>query len=114
MTPRLLICLTLWSLYTTGCLSGTTGKTEHTPTPVEPATPASLGDLHLSLAKPSYSLTEPIPLDMNDSGGKVRSTRAACLRYKQGARSQNWWSKIAWGRSSRPNRRSHSQQKPRL
>ena len=53
MTTRLLICLTLWSLYTTGCLSGTTGKTE--PTPVEPATPASLGDLHLSLAKPSYS-----------------------------------------------------------
>ena len=28
MTPRLLICLTLWSLYTTGCLSGTTGQTE--------------------------------------------------------------------------------------
>ena len=41
MTARLLICLTLWSLYTTGCLSGTTGKTEPTP-PVEPATPASL------------------------------------------------------------------------
>ena len=31
MTTRLLICLTLWSLYTTGCLSGTTGKTEPTP-----------------------------------------------------------------------------------
>ena len=64
MKPRLLICLTLLSLYTTGCLSGTTGKTEPTPTPAEPATPASLGDLHLSLAKPSYGLNEPIPLDM--------------------------------------------------
>ena len=32
MTTRLLICLTLWSLYTTGCLSGTTGKTEPTHT----------------------------------------------------------------------------------
>ena len=68
MTTRLLICLTLWSLYTTGCLSGTTGKTE--PTPVEPATPASLGDLHLSLAKPSYSPNEPIPLDMTIQVGK--------------------------------------------
>ena len=84
MTTRLLICLTLWSLYTTGCLSGTTGKTEPTATPVEPATPASLGDLHLSLAKPSYSLTEPIPLDMTIQVGKVRSTRAVCRRYKQG------------------------------
>ena len=63
MQTRLLICLTLWSLYTTGCLSGTTGTTEVNPTPVEPATPASLGDLRLSLAKPSYSLTEPIPLE---------------------------------------------------
>ena len=63
MQTRLLICLTLWSLYTTGCLSGTTGTAEVNPAPVEPATPASLGDLHLSLAKPSYSLTEPIPLE---------------------------------------------------
>ena len=70
MTPRLLICLTLLSLYTTGCLSGRTAKTEPTPTPAEPATPASLGDLHLSLAKPSYSLTEPIPLDMTIQVGK--------------------------------------------
>ena len=70
MTPRLLICLTLLSLYTTGCLSGKTAKTEPTPTPAEPATPASLGDLHLSLAKPSYSLTEPIPLDMTIQVGK--------------------------------------------
>lgn len=70
MKVRLLICLTLWTLYTTGCLSGTTGKTEPTPTPAEPATPASLGDLHLSLAKPSYSLTEPIPLDMTIQVGK--------------------------------------------
>ena len=70
MTPRLLICLTLWSLYITGCLSGTTGKTEPTPTPVEPATPASLGDLHLSVAKPSYGLNEPIPLDMTIQVGK--------------------------------------------
>ena len=28
MTTRLLICLTLWSLYTTGCLSEITGKIE--------------------------------------------------------------------------------------
>ena len=68
MTLRLLIYLTLWSLYTTGCLSGTTGKIE--PTPVEPATPASLGDLHLSLAKPTYSFNEPIPLDMTIQVGK--------------------------------------------
>ena len=70
MTTRLLICLTLWSLYITGCLGGTTGKTEPIPTPVEPATPASLGDLHLSLAKPSYGLNEPIPLDMTIQVGK--------------------------------------------
>ena len=70
MTPRLLICLTLWSLYTTGCLSGTASKTEPTTTPAEPATPASLGDLHLSLAKPSYSLNESIPLDMTIQVGK--------------------------------------------
>lgn len=70
MTPRLLICLALWSLYITGCLSGTTAKTEATATPAEPATPASLGDLHLSLAKPSYGLTEPIPLDMTIQMGK--------------------------------------------
>ena len=70
MKTRLLICLTLWSLYTTGCLSGTTGKTEPTPTPSEPATPASLADLHLSLAKPSYTLSEPIPLDMTIQVGK--------------------------------------------
>ena len=32
MTTRLLIYLTLWSLlYATGCLSGTTGKTEPSP-----------------------------------------------------------------------------------
>ena len=70
MTPRLLICLTLWSLYTTGCLSGTTSNPEPTPTPAEPATPASLGDLQLSLAKPSYGLNEPIPLDMTIQVGK--------------------------------------------
>lgn len=70
MTTRLLICLTLCSLYTTGCLSGTTGKTEPSPTPVEPVTPASLADLHLSLAKPSYSPNEPIPLDMTIQMGK--------------------------------------------
>ena len=70
MTPRLLICLTLWNLYATGCLTGTTGKTEPTPTPVEPATPASLGELHLSLTKPSYSPNEPIPLDMTIQVGK--------------------------------------------
>ena len=70
MTTRLLICLTLWSLYTTGCLSGATGKTEPTPTPVEPATPASLADLHLSLAEPSYGLNQPIPLDMTIQVGK--------------------------------------------
>ncbi len=63
MTTRLLICLTLWSLYATGCLTGTTGQTEPA-APPESATPASLGALHLSLAKPSYSLTEPIPLDL--------------------------------------------------
>ena len=64
MTTRLLICLTLSSLYITGCLSGTTGQTEPAPTPAEPATPATLGDLHLSLAQPSYGLNEPIPLEM--------------------------------------------------
>ena len=64
MTTRLLICLTLWSLYTTGCLTGTTGQTEPTPTPAEPATPVSLGELHLSSTQPSYSLTEPIPLEV--------------------------------------------------
>lgn len=63
MTTRLLICLTLWSLYTTGCLTGKTAQTEATPTPVEPATPASLGDLHLSLEQPSYGVNEPIPLE---------------------------------------------------
>ena len=70
MTIRLLICLTLWTLYTTGCLSGTTGKTELTPTPVEPATPASLAALHLSLVKPSYNLNEPIPLELTIEVGK--------------------------------------------
>ncbi len=70
MKTQLLICLTLWSLYATGCLSGTTGKTEPTPTPVEPAAPASLGDLHLSSAKSSYGLNEPIPLDMTIQMGK--------------------------------------------
>ena len=70
MKTRLLICLTLWSLYTTGCLSGTTGKTEATPTPAEPAPPAALADLHLSLAKLSYSLNEPIPLEMTIQVGK--------------------------------------------
>ena len=71
MTTRLLIYLTLWSfLYATGCLSGTTGKTEVNPTPVEPATPASLADLHLSSAKPSYSFNEPIPLDLTMDVGK--------------------------------------------
>ena len=73
MKIRLLICLTLWSLYITGCLSGTTGKTEPAPTPVEPATPAALAplaDLHLSLAEPSYGLNEPIPLDMTIQVGK--------------------------------------------
>ena len=64
MTTRLLICLTLSSLYITGCLSGTTGQTELAPTPVEPATPASIGDLHLSLAQPSHGLNEPIPLEI--------------------------------------------------
>lgn len=63
MTNRFLICLTLWSLYASGCLSGTTGTTAVNPAPVEPATPASLGDLRLSLTKPSYGLTEPIPLE---------------------------------------------------
>ena len=70
MKTQLLICVTLCSLYITGCLSGTTGQTEPTPTPVEPATPASLGVLHLSSAKPSYSLNEPIPLDMTIQIGK--------------------------------------------
>ena len=70
MKTQLLICLTLSSLYITGCLGGTTAKTEPTPTPAEPATPASLGDLHLSLAKPSYGLNEPIPLDMTIQMGK--------------------------------------------
>lgn len=70
MTTRLLICLTLWSLYATGCLSGTTGKTEVNPTSVEPAPLAALADLHLSLAKPSYSLNEPIPLEMTIQVGK--------------------------------------------
>ena len=71
MTTRLLICLTLSSLYITGCLSGTTGQTEPAPTPVEPATPASLGELHLSSTQPSYSLTEPIPLEMTIQVGKL-------------------------------------------
>ena len=70
MKTQLLICLTLWSLYATGCLTGTTGQTEVNPTPVEPATPASLGDLQLSLEKPSYSLTEPIPLEVTVQMGK--------------------------------------------
>ena len=71
MTTRLLIYLTLWSfLYATGCLSGTTGKTEPSPAPAEPATPASLADLRLSLAKPSYSLNEPIPLELTMGVGK--------------------------------------------
>ena len=70
MKIRLLICLALWSLYATGCLSGTTGQTEPTPTPMEPTPPASLGELHLSSTKPNYSLTEPIPLDMTIQIGK--------------------------------------------
>ena len=70
MKTQLLICLTLWSLYPTGCLSGTTAKTELTIIPIEPATPASLGNLHLSLAQPSYGLTEPIPLEMTIEVGK--------------------------------------------
>ena len=71
MTTRLLICLTLWNPYTIGCLSGTTSKTEPTATPAEPATPASLGDFHLSLAQPSYGLTEPIPLEVTIQVGKL-------------------------------------------
>ena len=51
MTTRLLICLTLWSLYITGCLSEITGKTEPNPTPVEPATPASLADPSFIIGK---------------------------------------------------------------
>ncbi len=70
MTTRLLICLTLWSLYATGCLTGTTGQTEPSPTPAEPATPVSLGELHLSSTQPSYSLTEPIPLEVTIQMGK--------------------------------------------
>ena len=70
MRTRLLICLILWSLYITGCLTGKTAQTEPTPTPAEPATPASLGELHLSSAKPSYSLTEPIPLEITLQMGK--------------------------------------------
>ena len=70
MKTQLLICLTLCSLYTTGCLTGTTGQTEPTATPAEPAPPASLGDLHLSLAKPSYTPNEPIPLGMTIQVGK--------------------------------------------
>ena len=70
MTPRLLICLTLWSLYTAGCLSGTTGKIEVNPAPEAAATPASLADLQLSLAKPSYGINEPIPLVLTIQVGK--------------------------------------------
>ena len=70
MKTQLLICLTLWSLYATGCLSGTTAKTRPTPTTVESATPAALGELHLSWAQPSYGLTEPIPLEMTIEVGK--------------------------------------------
>ena len=70
MKTQLLICLALWSLYTTGCLSGTTAKTEPIPTPVEPTPPASLGELHLSSAKLSYTPNEPIPLDMTIQVGK--------------------------------------------
>ena len=83
MTTRLLICLTLWSLYTTGCLSRTTGKTEINPAPEAAATPAVLADLHLSSTKPSYNPYEPIPLGHDDSGWEVQSTRAVCRRYKQ-------------------------------
>ena len=85
MKTRLLICLSLWSLlYATGCLSGTTGKTEPNPAPAEPATPASLADLRLSLAKPSYNLNEPIPLELDDGGREIRSACAVCHSYKQG------------------------------
>lgn len=70
MKTQLLICLTLWSLYTTGCLTGKTAQTEATPTPAEPVAPASLGELHLSSAKPSYSLTKPIPLEITIQMGK--------------------------------------------
>ena len=70
MTPQLLICLTLCSLYTIGCLTGKTGKTEPTATPAEPTPPVSLGELHLSSAKPSYTPNEPIPLDMTIQVGK--------------------------------------------
>ena len=70
MRTQLLICLTLWSLYATGCLSGTTQEIEAKPEPAEPVTPASLGELHLSSAKPSYSLTEPIPLEITIQMGK--------------------------------------------
>ena len=70
MKTLLLICLTLWSLYATGCLTGTTEQTEPTPPPAEPAIPASLGDLQLSLEKPSYGLTEPVPLEITIQMGK--------------------------------------------
>lgn len=70
MKTQLLICLTLWSLYATGCLSGTTQEIEAKPEPAEPATPASLGELHLSSTQPSYSLTEPIPLEITLQMGK--------------------------------------------
>ncbi len=70
MTTRLLICLTLWSLYTTGCLSGTTGKTEINPAPDAAATPASLADLHLSSVKPNYTFNEPVPLEITIQVGK--------------------------------------------
>ena len=70
MRTQLLICLALWSLYTTGCLTGKTAQTEPEPTPAEPVTPASLGELHLSSTQPSYSLTEPIPLEITIQMGK--------------------------------------------
>ena len=113
MTTRLLTYLTLWSfLYATGCLSGTSGKIEPDPTPAEPATPASLADLQLSLAKPSYSLSEPIPLDLTMQVGKFDLLVPYATVTSRGA-----FSKLVvknnLGQAIAPNRQSHSRQRPK-
>ena len=112
MTTRLLICLTLWSLYITGCLSEITGKIEPNPTPVEPATPASLADLHLSSAKPSYNPNEPIPLEMTIQVGKFDLLVPYVAVTGRGA-----FAKLVvknnLGQVVPPNRRLHSRRKPK-
>jgi hypothetical protein len=65
MRKRSPVFLIICSLYAMGCLNKTSEQTAATP-----PKPATLADLHLSLAKPVYRPDEPIPLNMKIKTGK--------------------------------------------